>query len=249
MDNNLKTLLEDLKLRHCAQNLDNVLDHHPSSRDNIINVLEALLSVELTHRKERSIAYRIEQAKFGQIQTVDTYDFQYNASTRKIKKRYLKLYTPELTAQGLCALFVGSTGLGKTHLTRALGYYLCQQAQRVRFISLPALGLELTTADTTGTLKKVMLQFTQPACLIIDEIGFTNLRELESNLVFQIISQRYEHKRSTLITTNRSFGEWNQVFHNDAMAHALLDRLVERSEVFHLEGKSYRETHRKKLKL
>lgn len=109
------------------------------------------------------------------------------------------------------------------------------------------MGIDLRTADATGTLKKTMQIFTQPALLILDEIGYTNLRDDESNLTFQIISQRYENKRSTLITTNRPFGEWNQIFHNDAMAHALLDRLIQRSEVFHLEGKSYRETHRKKL--
>ena len=97
-------------------------------------------------------------------------------------------------------------------------------------------------------LKKLHKNIDTPALLIIDEIGYTRLREIESNLVFQIISQRYENKRSTVITTNRPFGEWNQIFHNDAMAVALLDRLIERSEVFLLEGKSYRETHRKRLK-
>lgn len=245
---NLTALLEELKLRSFAGHLQKILEQYPSSSDDVVNALESLCRAELTQRKERSVAYRIDQARFGQIQTVDTFDFQYNTSTRKIKPRYLKLYTPELTVQGLCVLFVGGSGLGKTHLARALGYYLCQQGQRVRSITLPALGLELKTADETGTLRKVMLNFTQPACLIIDEVGYTNLREQESNLVFQIISQRYEHKRSTMITTNRAFGEWNQVFHNDAMAHALLDRLTERSEVFHLEGKSYRETHRQRLK-
>ena len=110
------------------------------------------------------------------------------------------------------------------------------------------MSLELTTAESTGTLKRTMLAYTQPALLILDEVGYVSLCESESNLVFQIISQRYENKRSIMITTNRPFGEWNQIFHNDAMAHALLDRLIERSEIFHLEGKSYRETHRKRLK-
>jgi len=245
---NLLSLLEELKLKSFAGNLDEILEQYPSSRENIIHALESFCQAELIQRKERSVTCKIQQAKFAQIQTVDTFDFQYNASTKKIKNRYLKLFTTEVTRQGLCVLFVGGSGLGKTHLARALGYYLCQQCQKIRFITLPKLALDLKTADETGTLKKVMLNFTQPASLIIDEVGYTNLREQESNLVFQIISQRYDHKRSTMITTNRAFGEWNQIFHNDAMAHALLDRLTERSEVFHLEGKSYRETHRKKLK-
>ena len=244
----LKTLLSQLKFRHAHQTLESLLASHPAAREAIINTLEALCQEQLNYKNQCSVAYRIEQARFGQIQTVDTFDFKYNDSTLKIKSRYLKLYTPKLTEQGLCVLLVSSSGLGKTHLARALGYFLCQQTQRVRFTTLSAMALELTTADSCGTLKKAILPFIQPALLILDEVGYTNLRELESNLVFQIISQRYEHKRSTVITTNRPFGEWNQIFHNDAMAHALLDRLVERSEVFHLEGPSYREAHRQQLK-
>ena len=244
---NLKILLETLRLRNFSRNLDDLLNRHPDSREAIIEILGELCKSEISERRERTVAYRIEQAKFGRIQTVETFDFKYNASTRKIKNRYLKLYTPDLITQGLCVLCVGSAGLGKTHLARALGYFFCQQCLRVRFTTLSSMGIELRTADTTGTLKKIMHVYTQPALLIIDEIGYANLREDESNLTFQIISQRYENKRSTLITTNRPFGEWNQIFHNDAMAHALLDRLIEKSEVFHLEGKSYRETHRKRL--
>jgi len=110
------------------------------------------------------------------------------------------------------------------------------------------MSVDLVTADQTGTLKKTMLQFSQPALLLIDEVGYVTMREMESNLIFQIISQRYEANKSTVITTNRPFGEWNQIFHNDAMAHAVIDRLAQKSEVFYLEGKSYRETHRERLK-
>lgn len=244
----LKTRLEELRLRNFSENMEETLNRYPEERLKFIEILGYLCEIELSKKKERTIAYRIQQAKFGEIQTVDTFDFEYNASTKKLKNRYLKLYTPELIKQGLSVLFVGSTGLGKTHLSRALGYYCCQQCSRVRFTTLARMNLELITADSTGKLKNAMNAYAQPALLIIDEIGYIGMREVESNLVFQVISQRYENRRSTIITTNRSFGEWNQVFQNDAMAHALLDRLIEKSEVFHLEGKSYRETHRKKLK-
>jgi len=245
---NLKTLLEELKLRNFSEHLEETLKRYPEDREQFAEILEYLCEIELSKKKERTIAYRVQQARFGETQTVDTFDFTYNASTKKLKNRYLKLYTPELIKQGLSVLFVGSTGLGKTHLSRALGYYCCQQCSRVRFTTLARMNLELITADSTGKLKTAMNAYAQPALLIIDEIGYIGMREVESNLVFQVISQRYENRRSTIITTNRSFGEWNQIFQNDAMAHALLDRLIEKSEVFHLEGKSYRETHRKKLK-
>ncbi len=245
---NLKVLLEELKLRNFSEHLEETLQRYPGECEKFIEILEYLCEIEISKKKERTIAYRIQKAAFGKIQTVDTLDFEYNVSTKQLKNRYLKLYTPELLKQGLSVLFVGSAGLGKTHLARALGYYCCQQCSRVRFTTLAMMNLELMTADSTGKLRNAMTAYTQPALLIIDEIGYVCLREVESNLVFQVISQRYENGRSTIITTNRPFGEWNQVFHNDAMAHALLDRLIEKSEVFHLEGKSYRETHRKNLK-
>lgn len=81
--------------------------------------------------------------------------------------------------------------------------------------------------------------------LIVDEIGYATLRQPESHLLFQVLSNRHDRKKPTVITTNRVFGEWNQIFADDAVAHAILDRLAERAEVFHLEGTSYRETHRR----
>ena len=125
---NLKILFDELKLRSFPHNMEHILSRHAASRENCIEILGYLCKAELDDRESRTIAYRIEQAKFRQVQTVDTFDFKYNASTLKIKTRYLKLYTPDLIAQGLSVLFVGSSGLGKTHLARALGYFLCQNS-------------------------------------------------------------------------------------------------------------------------
>jgi len=246
--NTLKTQLNELKLHTFSENLESLLARYPKERESILEVLKKLAEAENAWRRERSVRYRIEQARFGQIQTVDTFDFTYNESTLKLKNKYLKLLEADITEQGLSVLFVGTSGLGKTHLARALGWSLCQKNRRVRFTTLSAMSLDLLTAEHTGTLKKLMTEYTHPALLIIDEVGYVVLREDESNLVFQVLSQRYEARRSTAVTTNKPFGEWNQTFHNDAMAHALIDRLTERSEVFYAEGKSYRETHRQRLK-
>ena len=245
---NLKDYLSQLKLESFLENLEPVLNAHPQAREALIDALTKLAEAELARRQQRNVQYRIQQARFGQIQTAETFDFNYNPSTLKAKNRFLRLLGADITAEGLSVLFVSTSGLGKTHLARALGYQLCQKGRRVRFTTLGKLALDLTTAEATGTLKKTMLAYTQPALLITDEIVYGNLREPESNLVFQILSQRYQTRHSTAVTTNKPFGEWNQIFHNDAMAHAILDRLAERSEVFYLEGKSYRETHRQRLK-
>jgi DNA replication protein DnaC len=143
------------------------------------------------------------------------------------------------------ALFVGGSGLGKTHLARALGYAQCQRGRRVLYTTLAALVNRLTAAEATKTLHAALASYQAPGVLLVDELGYVALRQPESHLFFQVISARHDRRRPTVITTNRAFGEWNQVFPDDAVAHAILDRLAERAEVFHLEGTSYRETHRR----
>ena len=125
--NTLKKQLNDLKLHAFSENLESLIARYPREREAILEILTKLAEAETAGRKERSVRYRIEQARFGQIQTVDTFDFTYNESTLKIKNRYLKLLEADITEQGLSVLFVGTSGLGKTHLARALGWSLCQK--------------------------------------------------------------------------------------------------------------------------
>ena len=207
--------------------------------------LEALADRELARRTQRRVEARLQAARFVQVQTADTFNFEYNAGTRKLRGRYLNLLRTDLAAEGVGALFVGGSGLGKTHLARALGYAQCQRGRRVLFTTLAALVNRLTAAEATKRLHAALQQAQAPEILIVDEVGYVALRQPESHLVFQVLSARHDRRKSTVITTNRVFGEWNQIFADDAVAHAILDRLAERAEVFHLEGTSYRETHRR----
>lgn len=218
---------------------------HPEQQATVRAALEALVDHELARRSERAIAARIQAAKFVQVQTVDTFDFEYNPATRKLRSRYLNLCATDLVAEGIGALFVGDPGLGKTHLARALGYAQCQRGHRVLFTTLATLVNRLGAAEATKSLHHALKTFQSPGVLLIDEVGYVALRQPESHLLFQVISLRHDRKKPTVITTNRIPSEWNQVFTDNAVAHAILDRLAERAEVFHLEGKSYRETHRR----
>jgi len=220
-------------------------ERHPEQHTAVRAALEALADQELARRHERTIAARIQAAKFVQVQTLDTFNFEYNASTRKLRSRYLNLCATDCVAEGIGALFIGEPGLGKTHLARALGYAQCQRGHRVLFTTLPALVNRLSAAEATKSLHHALKTFQRPGVLIVDEVGYVALRQPESHLLFQVISLRHDRKKPTVVTTNRIPSNWNQVFTDNAVAHAILDRLAERAEVFHLEGTSYRETHRR----
>jgi len=241
----LEQKLTHLQLLSAPETLAAWEARHPAERERIRAVLEALADRELARRTEHTVAARIAAAKFLRVQTVDTFNFEYNAATRKLRSRYLNLLATDLVVEGIGALFVGGSGLGKTHLARALGYAQCQRGHRVLFTTLPALVNRLSAAEAMKSLHRALKGYQSPAVLIVDEIGYATLRQPESHLLFQVLSNRHDRKKPTIITTNRVFGEWNQIFADDAVAHAILDRLAERAEVFHLEGTSYRETHRR----
>jgi DNA replication protein DnaC len=220
-------------------------ERHPAERAAVREVLDHLVDRELARRSEQKVAARIKAARFVQLQTAETFQFDYSPATRKLRSRYLNLLATDLVAEGIGALFVGGSGLGKTHLARALGYAQCQRGRSVLFTSLAAMVNHLSAAEATKTLHRALKTYQSPGLLLIDEVGYVSLRQPESHLVFQVISVRHDRRKPTAVTTNRTFGEWNQIFADDAVAHAILDRLAERAEVFHLEGTSYRETHRR----
>lgn len=241
----LEEKLTQLQLMSAPAFLAAWAERHPAERATVREVLGGLVDRELTRRSEQKVAARIKAARFVQLQTVETFQFDYSAATRTLRSRYLNLLATDLVAEGIGALFVGGSGLGKTHLARALGYAQCQRGRSVLFTPLAAMVNHLSAAEATKTLHRALKTYQSPGVLEIDEVGYVSLRQPESHLVFQVISVRHDRKKPTVVTTNRTFGEWNQIFADDAVAHAILDRLAERAEVFHLEGTSYRETHRR----
>lgn len=240
--------LRQLRLGSFAAGVDELFKNDPEKAAALFAVLEPMVDTEISERKERKVQRRIQEAQFIRIQTVDRFDFNYNASTRKLKKRYLQLIEAGPVEQAIGAAFVGNSGLGKTHLARALGYAACQRGHRVLFTPCATLLNRLVAADVTKTLDREVKRLELQSLLIIDELAYLTMSHEEANLFFQVISRRHDQQRPTVVTTNKRFSEWNQVFHGDATAHAIVDRLTERAEIFYLEGKeSYRQTHRQGL--
>ena len=140
-------------------------------------------------------------------------------------------------------MFIGGVGLGKTHLATALGFAACHQGHSVLFASTVDVINTLAGAQATGRLKLELRKYIRPRILILDEIGYLPIDKTGADLLFQIISQRYE-RGSTILTTNRVYKKWPEIFNNDStLTSAVLDRLLHHAETVTIEGKSFRMKH------
>ncbi len=244
----LQEALEVLGLKSFWETYQTLSQEEPQEAAIVGKHLLPMARAEVGSRHERAIARRVFSARFVETKTVDTFDFEDSASVRKIKKRYLRFLEADFVAEGMGALFCGSTGVGKTHLAKALGYKACQRNQGVFYQPCSQVLNTLTAAQAAKDLESALRKYVSPSLLVLDELGYMTLSPQEANLFFQVVSRRHERRRPIVATTNKPFKEWNQVFSGDATAHAIVDRLTERAEIFYMEGESYRKRHRQNLR-
>ena len=181
---------------------------------------------------------RIRQARFPQIKTLEQFKWNW---PKKINQLQVKnLFRLNFINDKSNVVFLGGVGLGKTHLATALGYQACLKGHTLLFTTAVDAVNNLLAAQTTGRLKQELKKYHQTSVLILDELGYLPIDKTGADLIFQIISQRYE-QGSVIITTNRAFKDWPKIFNNDAtLTSALLDRLLHHTETVIIEGKSYR---------
>lgn len=242
---NLTRALLELRLRHFEKAmLADLSEHQPAERDRFVAMLARWTRVEVAERKSAAIQTRIRNAKFVKVQTIDQFKFDHNAVTRKIRTNYLNLFDSIDGEEFPSAVFIGSSGAGKTHLARALGYRACQLGHSVVFITAAELVNKLEQAKKAACLDSELRKYRKPQVLIVDELGYVSMDAPASNLFFQVISARHDQGLGTIATTNLPFGKWNQIFANDAIAHVIVDRLTAEAEVFFMECDSYRPVER-----
>lgn len=248
--NEVQGLLAELKLRHVAhamgEDLGGMTD---AERQVVARYFGKWLKHEKSERRTQIIASRLKFAKFRKVQTIDGFNFKHSAVTEKIEKPYLSLYHSICRDHLPSAIFTGNAGLGKTHLARSLGYAACQKGLSVLFVTAAEMVNILAQAQKTFSLEQELNRYRRPQVLIIDELGYVSLDTQASNLFFQVISSRHDHELGTIATTNIPFGKFNQIFANDAIAHAIVDRLINVAEVFYMEGIDSYRPHQRKEKL
>lgn len=229
-----------LRLPGMVAAVDDLLAH--AARENLttLEVLNRLADEERLSRTRSAVERRIRDARFPEISTIDAFDFDFDPVRKKLRQRYLALHDLTFLERGVNPLFIGIPGAGKTFLARALAYRACQASKRVTFVSATRMLNDLHGAELHGGLDKALRPYIRADLLVIDDFAVLVMDPTQAKLAFQVISERYDHRRSTAITTNRPFKDWTKVFPDALNAQVIAERLTERAELFAIEGKSYR---------
>jgi DNA replication protein DnaC len=230
--------LEYLKLSYVREHYTELVRESAAAGADHLSLLMRLVEGETALRKDRSVERRIRLARFPVRKTLDQFDWTW---PRKINRMQIQnLFRLQFVEQAANVVLIGGVGLGKSHLATALGYTACQHGHSVLFASAIDIINTLTAAQASGRLKIDLNRYVRPRVLLIDELGYLPIDKSGADLLFQIISQRYE-RGSTVITTNRVFKKWPEIFNNDStLTAAVLDRLLHHAETVTIEGKSFR---------
>lgn len=202
-----------------------------------VQFLARLIELEMIDRERRMIERRIKAAKFPTIKSLDSFDFKAIPALNKMQ--VLELARCEWVERRENVIALGPSGTGKTHIALGLGLSACQKGLSVGFVTAAALVHELMEARDERRLLRLQKQMVGYKLLIIDELGFVPLSKTGAELLFELISQRYE-RGATLITSNLPFDEWTETFGSERLTGALLDRLTHHVNILEMNGESYR---------
>jgi DNA replication protein DnaC len=233
----LNHLLDRLKMDHLEAQLDAVCEQASQRQMDYKSFLVQALETEWQGRYQRGIEARLRMARFPWLKTLDQFDFDFQPSLDKRQVR--ELAGMSFVERAHNVILLGPPGVGKTHLAIALGVKAVEAGYSVLFLTLEALMTRLVKAFNENRLDRSLQQLVYPKVLIIDEIGYLPLSNLEASLFFRLVARRYE-RASLIITSNKSYLDWGEVFNDPVVATAILDRLLHYSTTLNIKGESYR---------
>jgi len=234
LDHNLRYLrlnrIADIYQEYAAQAGRKGLSH--------LQFLQQIIDEEATAKFQRSVRDKIKRARIPVLKTLDAFDWAFHK--RIPKQRILDLFDLDFISKKTNVIFLGPTGVGKSHLAQAMAYQACLAGITTVFSTAIGMINYLNAALSDKTFLKALRRFTSPELLVCDELGYLPVDKQGADLLFQVISARYE-RGSILLTSNRAFKDWGKTFNNDnTIASAVIDRLAHHSEVILIEGDSYR---------
>jgi len=234
--------LETLKIPLEAEQFDEIVTTAAKSKLSHLQLLERFLSIPANLRRERSIERRLKAARFRDPATFESFDWTFNQETID-QVEFEELATGDFIDRGDNVVFVGDSGLGKSHLIQSVGRRCCVLGYRIRYVTSAALLEELTAASGDKTLPSKVRYYRRFDLLIIDELGFDKLERREypesSSLLYKVIDSR-SRRGSTALVTNIDFKDWTEYLGDPPLAMALLDRIVDDAIIQRFKGKSYR---------
>ena len=229
--------LDQLGLNKMHAYLPDYIDQIEAQQLSFTDAMLSLTSAELNWRADNHIQKNIERARFPQEKTLKIFDFDFQPNINR--QEVIGFENLAFMDKQENLVFIGSPGVGKTHLAISIGIEACRQGKRVLFINCHELLCRLRAAYEKGDLDRSINRYARYELLIIDEIGYLPIDHDEANLLFQLINARYE-QCSTIITSNTDLSGWVEIFQNPTVTAAILDRLVHHVHVIKITGKSYR---------
>jgi DNA replication protein DnaC len=229
--------LVGLRMPRALEALEGVIQQLERGQLGAIEAIDTLLAEEITVREGRRIKAALQMARLATVKTLTGFDFSFQPSLDR--NRIMALASLDFVDKHEVVHFIGQSGTGKSHLAIALGVEAIRAGRSVYFFPLADIIDSLAKADREGRLRERIRYLCRTQLLIIDEIGYVTLGSAAGNLFFQLVNARYE-RGAMILTSNRGFAEWGQVFGDPVIATALLDRLLHHAVVVHIEGASYR---------
>lgn len=233
-------LFEKLKYCKLSGMVDSIDRIYKEALDNDLNHLdffEMLLDEEVINRENRRYERLLKSASFPTVKTIEA--FKFSCAPFLNKKEIMDLLSLDFIDENKNVIFIGDQGTGKTHIVTSIGVEACKQGKSVLFFTAASLGNRLVEMQDESVLNKFIDKLKKVDLLVIDELGFVGLSNKTTQLLFQVFSERYE-KGSIIVTSNLEFGEWGNVFNDEIMAAAIIDRLIHNSTIKSFKGQSYR---------
>lgn len=229
--------LNELKLTQTAINLDKYLDQVNDDKISVVDALCELTTKEIEVKNFNATNAMVKVAGFPHLKELKDFDFDFQPKLNK--QQFLDFATLRFLETNSNILLIGNSGVGKTHLATSIGIAAAKKRISTYFIKCHDLIEQLKKAHMENKLETRIKHFSKYRLLIIDEIGYLPIGETEAKMFFQLIDRRYE-KKSTIITSNISLSDWNDIFTDNMLASAILDRLVHHSSIVNILGNSYR---------
>jgi DNA replication protein DnaC len=240
-DQDLDALLKRLHLANARRAWRDLVRRAEQEAWTYRDFLALLIAEEIAHRQQTRLGRLSRRARFPFLKTIDDFNFTYQSTVRLALLG--SALAPDFITEGRCLILGGKPGRGKTHLAVAIAYRAIQNGFDARFVTAAELIDDLSAAFRQGQLAAALATYTHPALLVVDEVGYLTYGTDAANMLFHVVNDRHRKKRAMVFTTNKPLTAWGRVLHDDDLAQAIVDRILERGRLLTLDGPSLRTKH------